>query len=57
MFVNVRLAGLGVKVAGVTPCPDKAMSTAVDDPLMVSANWPLLEPATVGAKFTPKVEA
>jgi hypothetical protein len=53
--VNVRLAGLAVKVAGVTPLPDRAMSTVVLDPLTVSDKRPLELPAAVGAKTTPKV--
>ena len=54
---NETLVGVGVKVPGVTPVPDKAMSTDVVDPLTVSDRLPLLAPATVGAKLMLKVEA
>lgn len=54
---NARLVGFGVKVPGVTPVPDKAMSTVVADPLTVSDRLPLLAPTTVGAKLMLKVEA
>lgn len=56
-FVNVRLVGFAVKVAGVTPVPDNAMSTDVVDPLTVSDSLPLLAPVVVGAKLALKVEA
>lgn len=55
MLVNVRLAGVAVRVAGATPVPERAMSTAVLDPLTVSATLPLPAPAVVGAKTTPNV--
>jgi len=56
-FVNVRLVGFGVKIAGATPIPDNAMSTDVPDPLTVSDRLPLLAPAAAGVKLMPKVEA
>jgi hypothetical protein len=54
-FVNVRLAGVAVSVAGVTPVPDRAISSVVLDPLMVIDSVPALPPAVVGAKTTPNV--
>jgi len=55
MLVNVRLAGVAVRLAGATPLPARAMSSVVLDPLMVSDTLPLLAPAVVGAKTTPNV--
>jgi len=55
-FVNVRLVGLAVKVAGVTPFPDKLTSTAAD-PLTVNAISPFTVPAAVGEKLMLKVNA
>ena len=57
MFVKVRFVGFAVKVAGVTPAPDNAMSTVVVDPLTVSDRLPLRVAAVVGAKLTLNVEA
>jgi hypothetical protein len=54
-FVNVRLVGDALKVAGVTPVPETAKSTVVLDPSIVSDRLPLTEPAVVGAKTTPNV--
>ena len=54
--MKVRLVGIAVKVDGVTPVPDSAMSTGAVDPLTVSDRLPLLSPAVVGAKRTLKVE-
>jgi hypothetical protein len=54
-FVNVRLAGVALSVAGVTPVPERAMANEVLDPLMVIDRLPLLMPADVGAKATPNV--
>jgi hypothetical protein len=54
---NAKLVGFAVKLPGVTPVPDNAMSTEDDDPLTVSDSLPLLVPATVGAKLMLKVEA
>ena len=56
-FVNVRLVGVAVKVAGVTPVPDNPMSTDVVDPLTVSDRLPLLAPAVGAAKLALKVHA
>lgn len=56
-FVNVRLEGSAVRVAGATPVPDNAMSTDDVNPLTVSDKLPLLAPAVAGVKLTPKVEA
>ena len=56
-FVNVRFVGVAVRVAGVTPVPDNAMSTDVVDPLMVSDSLPLLAPAVAAAKLALKVHA
>src|SRR5208282_3167953 len=53
---NARLVGFALKIPGVTPFPANAMSTVVDDPLTVSDNLPLLEPAPGGVKFTLNVE-
>jgi hypothetical protein len=55
MLLNVMLAGLADKAAGVTPVPERAKSTTVLDPLMASERLPLPAPADVGAKTTPKV--
>lgn len=55
MLVNVRLAGVAVRVAGATPVPESAMSIVVLDPPMVSEILPVLAPAAVGAKTTPNV--
>jgi hypothetical protein len=55
MLVNVRLAGVAVRVAGVTPVPDRAISSVVLDPLMVIDIFPAPAPAVVGAKTTPNV--
>jgi hypothetical protein len=54
-LVNVRLAGVAVRVAGVIPVPDRAISSEVLDPLMVIDSFPELAPAVVGAKATPSV--
>jgi hypothetical protein len=54
--VKVRLVGFAVKVAGVTPAPDKAISTEVVEPLTVSERLPSLAAAVVGANLTLKVE-
>jgi hypothetical protein len=55
-LVNFRLDGVAVKLAGVTPLPESAMSNVVADPLMVNDRRPLLGPAEAGANMTPKVE-
>ena len=47
--------GVAAKVAAATPVPERAMSTGVLDPLMVSERVPLLVLAAVGANCTPKV--
>jgi hypothetical protein len=57
MFMKVRLVGIAVKVDGVAPFPDSAMSTVAVDPLTVSDRLPLLSPAVVGAKRTLNVKA
>jgi hypothetical protein len=54
-LVNVRLAGDTVNVAGATPIPESAKSSAVLDPLTVIASVPLSAPAVVGVKTTAKV--
>jgi hypothetical protein len=55
MLVKVRPAGVAVRVAGVTPVPERAMSSDVLDPLTVIESFPLLAPAVGGAKATPNV--
>jgi len=53
-LVNVKLAGVAVSVAGVTPVPDNARLSAVDPPT-VNARLPLTAPAAVGANTTANV--
>jgi hypothetical protein len=53
-LVNVRLVGLAVNVAGVTPVPESARLSAVDPPT-VNARLPLTAPAVVGANTTENV--
>ena len=53
--LNVRLGGAAVRIAGVTPVPESAMSTAVVDPLTIIDRFPLLLPADVGEKRTANV--
>jgi len=54
-LVNVRLEGVAVNVAGVTPVPDRATSSVVLDPVTVIERFPLAAPAVVGLKTTPNV--
>jgi hypothetical protein len=54
-FVNVRLDGAALKVAGVTPVPETAKSSVVLEPAMVIDREPLTAPAAVGPKTTPNV--
>ena len=54
-MVKVRLGGVAVSVAGVTPVPDRAISRVVLEPLIVIDSVPTLAPAVVGAKTTPNV--
>jgi hypothetical protein len=53
-FVNVKLAGVAVRVAAVTPVPDSARLSAVAPPT-VNARFPLTAPAVVGANTTANV--
>jgi hypothetical protein len=53
--MNVRLAGVAIRVAGATPLPDRAISTEVLDPFKFNERVPLLLPAACGAKRTAKV--
>ena len=53
-FVNVRLVGFAVSVAGVNPNPARGISSS-GSPEIVSATLPLAEPEIVGAKATLKV--
>jgi hypothetical protein len=49
------LAGVAVKLAGVTPVPESAKFTEVLDPLTVNDKLPVPAPAEVGAKTTANV--
>jgi hypothetical protein len=53
-LVNVRLVGLAVNVAGVTPVPASARLSGLD-PLIVRASVPVTAPAVVGANLIEKV--
>lgn len=53
--MKVRLEGVAVKVAGVTPVPDRATSRVVLDPLTVIDRLPFAAPALNGVNTTPKV--
>jgi hypothetical protein len=54
-LLKVRLGGVAVNVAGVTPVPDRATSSVVLDPLTVIERFPFAAPAMAGVKTTPKV--
>jgi hypothetical protein len=54
--LNLRLTGVAVRLAGITPLPESDMSNVVADPVTVNDNVPLLGPAAAGANRTPKVE-
>jgi hypothetical protein len=49
------VAGVAVRVAGVTPAAESAISTVVVDPLTVIDRVPLTAPTAVGAKTTANV--
>jgi len=54
--LNVSVDGFAVRLAGVAPVPERAMSNVVVDPPTVRESSPLLAPAIEGAKTTLKVE-
>jgi len=54
-LVNVKLAGVAVRVAGVTPDPERATFSVVLEPLTLIDRVLLAAPAAVGAKTTAKV--
>lgn len=58
MSVNAKLSGIGARVAPVAPevpVPDKAISTVVLKPLIVTERIPSLAPMLAGVNATPNV--
>ncbi len=54
-LVKVMLVGLAVRLAGETPCPERAISSS-GAPLIVKTTFPVTEPVTDGVKLTLKVD-